>query len=171
MSPEQKTLVQETWQQLAPKADQAALLFYERLFAIDTTARPLFRSTDLAEQGRKLIQALTLVVRGLNRPEALVPSFAELGRQHARLGVSDRHYDSVGAALLWTLERKLGSGWTPQVEAAWTSAYLLLANVMRKAGQELGAATSEASVDEPGALDAGQPQLDPDWWIPGTRRT
>jgi hypothetical protein len=55
-------------------ADQAALLFYERLFAIDTTTRPLFRSTDLAEQSHKLIQALTLVVRGLNHTEALVPS-------------------------------------------------------------------------------------------------
>src|SRR5688572_783370 len=108
MSPEQKTLVQETWQQVAPLAHQAALLFYERLFATDTTTRPLFGSTDLAEQRRKLIQALTLVVRGLNHTESLVPSVAKLGRQHARLGVSDKHYDSVGAALLWTLKQKLG---------------------------------------------------------------
>jgi hemoglobin-like flavoprotein len=170
MSPEQKTLVQETWQQVAPMADQAALLFYERLFAIDTTARPLFGSTDLAEQRRKLIQALTVVVRGLNHTESLVPSVAELGRQHARLGVTDKHYDSVGAALLWTLKQKLGLGWTPQVEAAWTGAYLLLADIMRKAGQHFGAA-AQPSVNELGTLDAGQPQLDPDWWIPGTRRT
>jgi hemoglobin-like flavoprotein len=166
MSPEQKMLVHETWQQVAPTADQVAVLFYERLFAIDTTARPLFGSTDLAEQRRKLIQALTLVVRGLNQTESLVPAIAELGRRHARLGVSAKHYHSVGAALLWTLKQKLGLGWTPQVEAAWTSAYLLLADIMRKAGQHFGAA-SQASVNELGTLDAGQPQLDPDWWIPG----
>ena len=171
MSPEQMTaLVQESWQQVAPTADQAALLFYERLFAIDATARPLFRSAGLAEQRRKLIQALTLVVRGLNQPEALAPSLAELGRHHARLGVSDEHYDSVGAALLWTLKQKLGLGWTPQVEAAWTNAYLLLADIMRKAGQHFGPA-SQASVNEFGTLDAGQPQLDPDWCSPGTRRS
>ena len=136
MSPEQKALVKETWQKVAPMADTAARLFYDRLFEIDATTRPLFKTTNLAEQRRKLIQALTVVVQGLDHLEALVPTLADLGRRHAQYGVTDGHYDTVGAALLWTLEQGLGSGWTPEVKAAWSDAYALLADVMRAAAGE-----------------------------------
>ena len=71
MSPEQKALVKETWRKVVPMADVAARLFYDRLFAIDATARPLFKGADLAEQRRKLIQALAMVVQGLDHLEAL----------------------------------------------------------------------------------------------------
>jgi len=136
MSPEQKTLVKETWQNVAPLADAAARLFYDRLFEIDPTTRPLFNAATLAEQRRKLIQALTVVVQGLDHLETLVPTVAELGRRHVRYGVTDGHYETVGAALLWTLEQGLGSRWTPEVKGAWSSAYTLLANVMRAAASE-----------------------------------
>jgi hemoglobin-like flavoprotein len=133
MSPEQKILVKETWRTVAPMADTAARLFYDRLFKIDATTLPLFKTTNLAEQRRKLIQALTVVVQGLDHLEALVPALADLGRRHAQYGVTEGHYDAVGAALLWTLEQGLGSGWAPEVKAAWSDAYALLADVMRGA--------------------------------------
>src|SRR5262245_55338619 len=136
MSPEQKALVKETWRKVAPMADTAARLFYDRLFEIDATTRPLFKTTSLAEQRRKLVQALTVVVNGLDHLEALVPTLADMGRRHAQYGVTDGHYDTVGAALLWTLEQGLGSGWTPEVQAAWSDAYALLADVMRGAANE-----------------------------------
>jgi hemoglobin-like flavoprotein len=136
MSPEQKALVKETWRKVAPMADTAARLFYDRLFEIDATTRTLFKTTHFAEQRRKLIQALTLVVQGLDHLEALVPTLADLGRRHAQYGVTDSHYDTVGTALLWTLEQGLGSGWTPEVKAAWSGAYALLADVMREAAGE-----------------------------------
>ena len=136
MSPEQKALVKETWRKVAPMADTAARVFYDRLFEIDATARLLFKTTNLAEQRRKLIQALTMVVQGLDHLEALVPALADLGRRHAQYGVTAGHYDMVGAALLWTLEQGLGSGWTPEVKAAWSDAYALLADVMQAAAGE-----------------------------------
>ena len=136
MSPEQKALVKETWRKVAPTADAAARLFYDRLFEIDPTTRPLFATNDLADQRRKLIQALTMVVHGLDHLEALVPTIADLGRRHARFGVTDAHYDKVGAALLWTLEQGLGPAWTPGAKAAWSCAYGLLADVMREAARE-----------------------------------
>ena len=136
MSPEQKALVKETWLKVAPIADAATRLFYDRLFEIDVTTRPLFKTTDLTEQRRKLIQALTMVVQGLDHLEALVPAIADLGQRHAQFGVTDAHYDAVGAALLWTLEQGLGSGWTPEVKIAWSSAYAQLADVMRGAAGE-----------------------------------
>ena len=136
MSPEQKALVKETWRKVAPMADTAARLFYDRLFEIDATTRSLFKTTNLAEQRRKLIQALTVVVQGLDHLEALAPTIVDMGRRHAQYGVTDGHYDTVGAALLWTLEQGLGPGWTPEVKAAWTVAYALLADVMRGAAGE-----------------------------------
>jgi hemoglobin-like flavoprotein len=136
MSPEQKALVKETWLKVVPMADAAARLFYDRLFEIDATTRPLFKTTDLAEQRRKLIQALTVVVQGLDHLDTLVPTIADLGRRHAQFGVTDAHYDTVGAALLWTLEQGLGSAWTPEVKVAWSCAYALLADVMRGAAGE-----------------------------------
>jgi hemoglobin-like flavoprotein len=69
------------------------------------TTRLLFKTTNLADQRQKLIQALTVVVQGLDHLEALVPAFTDLGRRHARYGVMAGHYDAVGAALLWTLEQ------------------------------------------------------------------
>ena len=90
-------------------ADAAARVFYDRLFAIDATTRPLFKDADLAEQRRKLIQALGMVVNGLDHVEALVPAVQHLGRRHAQYGVMDRHYDTVEEALLWTLASR-GSG-------------------------------------------------------------
>jgi hemoglobin-like flavoprotein len=136
MSPEQRELVKQTWQKVAPTADAAARLFYDRLFEIDATTRPLFNATNLAEQRRKLIQALTIVVQGLDHQEELVPNLQNLGRRHAQYGVTDGHYDTVGAALLWTLEQGLGSDWSPEVKAAWSRAYAVLADVMREAARQ-----------------------------------
>jgi len=79
------------------------------------------------------------VVSGLRRLAGLLPTVRELGRRHAGYGVTDAHYDTVGVALLWTLERGLGSSFTPEVRAAWASAYGLLAGVMKAAAQEKAA--------------------------------
>jgi hemoglobin-like flavoprotein len=54
--------------------------------------------------------------------------------------VQDSHYDTVGAALLWTLEQGLGAAFTAEVREAWTETYTILATVMRQAGAEMEAA-------------------------------
>ena len=140
MSPDQKLLVQESWKKVVPIATTAAHLFYDRLFELDPSAQALFKTTDLVEQRRKLIQALAAVVQGIDRLEELIPTLADLGRRHGLYGVEDRHYDTVGSALLWTLEQGLGSAWTPGLKAAWSSAYALVADVMRNAAHELAPA-------------------------------
>ena len=84
-SPQEKALVKETWRKLTPMADAAARLFYERLFEIDETTRPLFKTTDLAEQRQKLIHALVMVVQGLDHIEALVPTLGEINPQTIQL--------------------------------------------------------------------------------------
>jgi len=133
MTPEQKHLVRDTWKQVAPIADAAAGMFYRRLFEIDPTTRALFHATDMAAQRKKLLQVLAFAIGGLDNLGALVSKVEELGRRHAGYGVTDAHYDSVGAALLWTLEQRLGRAWTPAVAAAWTEVYGLLSGIMRDA--------------------------------------
>jgi len=135
----QKTLVQESFATIAPIADDAAALFYRRLFELDPSLKALFRG-DMTEQRKKLMQMLTAAVKGLDRLDQLVPVVQNLGRRHATYGVEDRHYDTVGAALLWTLGKGLGDAFTPETKDAWARVYGILATTMKNAAREALAA-------------------------------
>lgn len=132
MTPEQKRLVQSTFAQVAPIADSTAALFYARLFDLDPALRPLFTG-DMREQGVKLMRMIGVAVAGLDRLDALVPTVRQLGVRHSSYGVRDEHYDTVGAALLWTLEQGLGDAFTPDAREAWTAVYGVLASTMKTA--------------------------------------
>jgi hemoglobin-like flavoprotein len=132
MTPEQIQSIQATWLQVLPIADKAAQLFYGKLFELDPAVKPMFKG-DMVEQGRKLMKTIGLVVNSLTRLEEIVPAVQDLGRKHVAYGVRPEHYDTVGAALLWTLEQGLGSAFTPQVKAAWAAAYGTLAWAMKEA--------------------------------------
>lgn len=132
MTNTQKQLVQGTFGQVAPIADTAAKLFYDRLFDLDPSLRALFKS-DMDEQGRKLMQMIGAAVNGLDDMEALLPTVQDLGRRHANYGVLESHYETVGEALLWTLGQGLGEKFTPEVEEAWAETYTVLATVMKEA--------------------------------------
>ena len=134
MTSEQIELVESTWASVADTKEQAAELFYGRLFDLDPNTRPLFRG-DLREQGRKLMTVIGTAVSGLRRFEALLPALRELGRRHAGYGVTEAHYDTVAAALLWTLEQGLGARFTPDARMAWARAYALLAGAMKEAAR------------------------------------
>ena len=134
-------LVQRSFDQVRPILEDAALLFYERLFELDPSLRSLFRSSREAP-AQKLAQALTVVVKGLENPAQLRGAIEALGRRHAGYGVRDEHYTTVGEALIWTLERGLGRAFTPEVRAAWVDAYGWLAFVMKEAS---AAVTIEAA--------------------------
>jgi hemoglobin-like flavoprotein len=131
----QKRLVQETFATIAPIADDAAALFYRRLFEIDPSLRRMFKD-DMSEQRKRLMQMIAVAVKGLDRLDELVTAVQDLGRRHAGYGVEDRHYDTVGAALLWTLEKGLGSAFTPEAKEAWATVYGILATTMKDATRE-----------------------------------
>lgn len=125
-------LVQDSFKSVALIADEAAALFYGRLFELDPQLRRLFKS-DPKEQGRKLMTMIGMAVRGLDNIAALVPVVKNLGRRHVGYGVMPAHFDVVGAALLWTLRQGLGPAFTSEVESAWTATYALLASTMKEA--------------------------------------
>ncbi|UZE51207.1 globin family protein [Rhodopseudomonas sp. P2A-2r] len=130
MNPSQIILVQDSFAKVAPIADQAAVLFYDRLFEIAPEVKPMFHGADMAEQRRKLMATLGVVVTGLTRLETVLPAASALAKKHVSYGVKDEHYPIVGAALLWTLEKGLGDAWTPDVAEAWTAAYGTLSGYM-----------------------------------------
>lgn len=132
MTPRQVELVQTTWEKVVPISDQAAALFYGRLFELDPELKPMFKS-DIREQGKKLMTMITVAVRGLGDLGKLVSAVEDLGRRHVGYGVRKKDYDTVATALLWTLEQGLGPDFTPEVKAAWVETYTILATTMQKA--------------------------------------
>lgn len=132
MQTETVQLVQYSWAAVLPIKDTAASLFYQRLFELDPGLKSMFPE-DLAEQKRKLMAMLGTAVQGLSSPAVLMPAVQALGRRHVGYGVKDAHYDTVGAALLWTLEQGLGDAFDHKLKMAWTEVYVTLANVMKAA--------------------------------------
>lgn len=125
-------LVEQSFAKVAPIAETAAELFYARLFELDPSLKSMFKH-DLKEQGRKLMASITMVVKGLRKPETIVGPVQQLGVRHLNYGVKEEHYATVGQALLDTLEKGLGDDFTPEVRSAWEEAYSLLSSVMMDA--------------------------------------
>ena len=129
MTPDQVTLVQQSFARVAPISETAAVLFYDRLFEIAPSVVPMF-PTDMKEQRKKLMATLAVVAGGLSNLETVLPAASALAKRHVNYGAKPKHYPVVGAALLWTLEKGLGDGWTADVAAAWTAAYGTLSGYM-----------------------------------------
>ncbi len=129
MTPDHVKLVQESFAKVAPISETAAVLFYDRLFEIAPKVKAMFPA-DMTEQRRKLMATLSVVVNGLGNLESVLPAASALAKRHVSYGARAEHYPVVGAALLWTLEKGLGDGWTPEVAEAWTAAYGTLSGFM-----------------------------------------
>ena len=132
MTPQQIKLIQDSWAELAPASDTVAAIFYAKLFELDPSLRPLFKH-DLAEQGRKLMTVLSVAVNSLDNLEQILPAVQALGQRHAGYGVKDEHYQTVGIALLWTLQQGLDERFTAELKQAWAQAYGILSSVMQEA--------------------------------------
>lgn len=129
MNPTQIKLVQDSFAKVAPISEQAAVLFYDRLFEVAPSVRAMFPD-DMTEQRKKLMATLAVVVGGLTNLEAVLPAASALAKRHVTYGAKAEHYPVVGAALLWTLEKGLGDAWTPEVSEAWIAAYGTLSGYM-----------------------------------------
>ncbi len=129
MNPAQIKLVQDSFAKVAPISEQAAVLFYNRLFEVAPAVKAMFPA-DLTEQRKKLMGTLAVVVNGLSNLESILPAASALAKRHINYGAKPEHYPVVGGVLLWTLEKGLGKAWTPEVAAAWTAAYGTLSGYM-----------------------------------------
>jgi hemoglobin-like flavoprotein len=130
MTPRQENLIKESFGMVAPIADQAAIIFYDRLFELDPSLRHLFAHTDMEGQRKNLMQTLTVVVKSIDRLDTIVPAVQALGARHAGYGVTPEMFGPVGQALLDTLAVGLGDAFTTECRNAWIDAIQILASVM-----------------------------------------
>lgn len=129
MTPQDVATVKSTFALVRPISEQAAEIFYGRLFAVAPQVRALFKG-DMKEQGRKLMATLGTVVASLDNLGPILPVASDLAKRHVAYGVQAEHYPVVGEALLWTLEKGLGDKWSAEAAGAWGAAYTTLSGFM-----------------------------------------
>ena len=129
-SPLQVELLEQSFNAIKPQANEFVSSFYENLFTANPEAKPLFKTTDMAEQKKKLLSSLVLVVENLRKPEVLEGALKGLGAKHVQYGALPEHYPLVGNALLTTFGQYLGNQWTPEVKKAWVDAYGAISSIM-----------------------------------------
>src|SRR5262249_9586321 len=129
MHASQIKLVQDSFAKVAPIADHAAVIFYDRLFEVAPTVRAMFPA-DMTDQRKKLMGTLAVVVNGLGTLNAVLPPSSALAKRHVSYGAKPEHYAVVGGVLLGTLEMGLGDAWPSEFADAWTAAYGTLSSYM-----------------------------------------
>ncbi|ORV51577.1 2-polyprenylphenol hydroxylase [Mycolicibacter engbaekii] len=105
--------------------------FFNRWFGTDPSVRDLFPA-DLSPQRDAFAHAMSWVLGEFlaQRAQPPVSFLAQLGRDHRKYGVTQRHYQSVGQVLLATLREALADRWTAAVDEAAREALNLIIGVM-----------------------------------------
>lgn len=146
LTDQERAAIVKSWSLVVPIAETAADLFYQRLFELEPKYRSLFPD-DMEKQKRKLVAMLSFIVKCMDwLPENWADDVAPeedlcivilaMGRRHLSLyNVPDESYDTVGAALLWTLEQGLGDAFTDDLRATWTKLYGVVALTMKMGGR------------------------------------
>lgn len=132
MTPQQVSLVRQSFDSIRDLAGPLSLLFYGKLFELEPSARRMFHN-DLRIQGQKLMDMLHSIVDSLDRFDSLQSELAELVRRHASYGVQPSHYDSVETALLWALAQAQGPDFDPQTRDAWPTVISAISQTMKSA--------------------------------------
>lgn len=122
-------MLESSFNALAPKADELATVFYDRLFSLHPGVRSMF-PTDMAAQKMKLMDSIAMVIKGLRDPSSFRSKLHELGQKHADVGTKTEHYPLVWDAMLWSMAKVAGPAWTPTLETEWRRALQLISAMM-----------------------------------------
>ncbi|MGY3621972.1 globin domain-containing protein [Bradyrhizobium sp. USDA 10063] len=121
MTPEQVDLIRISFDAMWPIRRDIADLCYSRFVELAPGARDLFAG-DIERQRLKVLDMITVLVAALDKSPTF-PLITLLGHSHARLGVQPSDYVAMGEALLWSLERKFGASFTPELRESWRTLY------------------------------------------------
>ena len=110
--------IRRSYRQLTPMMAKLTELFYDRLFTSLPESRKLFR-TDMEIQRRHFAAALALIVRNLDKLDALEEPLRELGKDHARAGVRAEHYPVVCEVILASIAEVSRDAWSDEVSGDW----------------------------------------------------
>jgi len=123
-------LLEQSFQAVAPRGEDLVETFYRNLFNDYPQVKPMFESVPMADQKKKLLASLKLVVENLRKPEVLTEALQQLGARHVEYGTQEKHYPAVGQTLLKSLAEIAGDLWTPELNTAWAEAYGEISNIM-----------------------------------------
>jgi len=138
-------LVKESFVVIEGRAREAMEHFYAGLFVRHPDIRAMFPLA-MSAQREQVFAALARIAWSMDSPETFTAYVGQLGRDHRKYGVKDRHYEAFFGALLATI-RHFGAGaWTAGTQAAWEAALGGIGEIMRAAA----------------AADA---ERAPPWWI------
>jgi len=123
-------LIKKTWG-LLRKIDPIVLgdVFYSKLFFDNPELRKMFPE-DMEGQYRKLLDMLNTIIARLEKIDELKGDIVAMAKRHEGYGVKPEHYSAVGIALIWTLQKRLGTEWTDEVRSAWVNCYAILSGTM-----------------------------------------
>ena len=126
--------VQQSFIAVALDSGDTADLFYARLFETHPELEARFTG-EMKQYGHQPIEIIQVMVAGILSNDSVLPLVRELGNRYREYGVEVGDYAAVAEALMWTLEQKLGDGFTPDIRNAWVNFYALIAESMIKGPQ------------------------------------
>ena len=123
-------LIKKSWSLLG-KVDPVIVgdVFYSKLFFDNPELRKMFPE-DMESQYRKFVDMLNTIIARLEKIDELKGDIVAMAKRHKDYGVKPHHYNLVGVALLWTLQKGLGTEWTDEVRSAWVNCYAILSGTM-----------------------------------------
>jgi nitric oxide dioxygenase len=129
MALEVETL-EESFDLVAPRGDELIRKFYDDLFQVAPSVKPLFANVDMEGQRQALLNMLVVLRESLRDLDDIVPDLEELGARHAEYGAKPEHYPVVGEVLIGAMAEVGGDAWKPEYTAAWQEAYAVVQDVM-----------------------------------------
>jgi hemoglobin-like flavoprotein len=135
MTREQVNLIKTSFDAMWPMRGDIAELCYSRFFELAPDAKALFKS-DMERQRAKLIDMIAALVGSLDQQALFQSIITHSDRQHARFGVLPSQYAALGEALIWSLERKLGTSLTPELLASWRALCATVKAEMQRAATQ-----------------------------------
>ncbi|MDJ0718387.1 MAG: globin family protein [Prochloraceae cyanobacterium] len=129
-------LLDNSFNLIRPRIEEFVTSFYENLFSAHPEFKVFFMKTDMVEQKKMLIGALTLALKNIHKPELIATTLKRLGARHVKYGAEADYYPSFCDALLITLEDYLDSHWTEEMKQAWIDAYNAITQLMLEGYEE-----------------------------------
>lgn len=134
MNTEQIDQIRDSFDAMGLARRRVAEVFYQRLFELAPDMRHMF-PRDMERLHLKLMDTIAALVGALDTPDVFRSIIDQVGREHARFGVTSSHLATFGDALLWTWEQHFGSDFTPALRQAWIALYEAVRSDMLRAMQ------------------------------------
>ena len=130
MTAEQGQLVKSSWRGLRGiPGGVIGDLFYTKLFFEHPRLKQLFPA-DMQKQNEKLVDMLDYIVSRADDLGSVQEDIIAMAVRHKDYGVKAEHFDMIGKALMWTLEKAMSESWNPDLQNAWAACYRLLSEMM-----------------------------------------